>query len=432
MKQHLQSHRKACVFCKMLFNLIILASHIITCPLNPNCINNYATPIEMTPIDQPSCSYNVYEGPLKKKARMMKEKINELKSLDNEEIKLITQPEKLSLIESKQKDLNTIPSLEILKPWQQSVLNILSEENYDNRTINVLLDKKGGIGKTTLKKYCEKFDNYLTITGYSKTNVLYAYRKLSDNLNKNFWSIIIDIPRSTNFLPSFIEEIKDNSFPSWNNYQPPLKISKNSIFIFTNNEQLLRGLSKDRLKVYSINAKDNLEITNIYFEKNKISLTNSTMLRKYISGDISFCNDKCLMCEKCKKCLDHNQCICHIVCTGCETQFVTKSNLNRHIRKNQCTKKIKKLNINDNKRLNINLDKSVNITTNHNYINTCKICKKNCDNFVCEECKYQTSESDVKCKYCEFYIKPSYMFDHLLKEHIEHVCSPLLQFDMCM
>ena len=363
--------------------------------MNPNNM-------QMLPIDQPSCSYvntqDITEEQLKKKAKLIKEssttnkegslkkkltaiknRLIEAQDINNADIKLITQPITQTLIENRQAQLRQDTHIKTLKPWQQDILNILTPTNYDNRTIHVLLDKKGGIGKTTLKKHCEQFTNFLTITGASKTNLNKAYKKLSENLTQTFWNIIIDLPRSINYLPAFIEEIKDNQFPSWNNYVTPLKIGNNNIFIFLNNEQLLKHLSQDRLKTYIVNKSDKLELINITHKHNYISLNktkrNPTSL---------YCNSICQMCKKCHKCIYHNQCIC----------------LNKHIRKQPC-----------------------------------KICKKYCNNLICNTCKNpppMISSKESLCRYCNNYVNCEKMLNHIIALHIMHLQSPLFQFDMCM
>lgn len=271
-KRHMQIHLKEanetsicyCKICNYAFTAEVLSKHKcdLFTPVPPEVLEqSFIRLTSKTDSKNDDVPFtNACSGPLKNKAQLMQNKMKEAATLNNEELKLITQPEKISLLEHKQKELNICPLLETLKPWQQSVLDILTEKNFNNRTIHVLVDKIGGKGKTVLRKHCDNMPNFLTIPGSSKTNLFVAYNKLINNLNNPFWNVIIDLPRSTNFLPSFIEEIKDNNFPSWNYTNPALKISNNNIFVFLNNEDLLQALSIDRIKLYIINDNNELEM----------------------------------------------------------------------------------------------------------------------------------------------------------------------------
>lgn len=69
-----------------------------------------------------------------------------------------------------------------------------------------------------------------------------------------------------------------------------------------------------------------------------------------------------------------------------------------------------------------------NYTVNQNYLITCKLCNKKCDNIICDNCKETfISESKNECEYCKQILKASEMYKHLYDEHIlnvnENLCT---------
>lgn len=206
---------------------------------------------------------NESSSSIQDKLNSKKNNVKEVLELSNYDFSFFNKSLKDIVLESKQE--SSIENI-ILKPWQQEVIDLLSENNYNNRSIYVLYDPIGGLGKTTLKKYLDKFDDIITISGPRKENLYYGYHKLYNNLDKKFWKIIIDLPRVTSFVPSFIEEIKDGVYPSYNYYQSPIKIKQCSIILFINKMTILKDLSIDRLCVYRVLSnclsKQEIELTN--------------------------------------------------------------------------------------------------------------------------------------------------------------------------
>lgn len=410
MKRHLRSHKKTCKYCYQLFNLEMLYIHESICNLKPN---KEIEDIKINSIQQimqsgqpEDITFN--ETNLAKKLKSKKQELNFSEKLSSEDLNLLTSNIKHKIIENRQK--NQIQPLNLnLKPWQQSILELMTPTKYDNRTIYVLHDPIGGIGKTTFKHYVDQFPNYLTISGSAISNLYHAYQKLLNNLNETNWNVIIDLPRSTYFLPSFIEQIKDKTFPAYNYYQTPLLISNANIFIFCNELNLLKNLSKDRLKIY------NVKNEKLVLQKSKILPNILSQIKKHKSPQFNIimnyckkikCEPDCIICKKfmcikCKQCIKCKICKCNYICINCKKFFITKLSLERHM-------------INCNKQSLQNFINSSSIT-----ITICKICEIPSKDFVCKDClkpvphlyKYK-----YECKYCKIFV---YELDiHLIQNHI--------------
>lgn len=411
MKKHVRSHKRACKHCLQLFNFEILPVH------EPKCLLNSSQNLPSTS-NNPPISENLEtnsESKLKSRLKILKTDLEYTKNLPSEDIKLLTSNKKHYIIEKRQEKINKNVNLETLKPWQQSVMNLMTPENYDNRTIHVLYDQKGGIGKTTLKKHVDKFQNFLTISGPQTISLQPAYQKLLQNLDNDFWNIIIDLPRATQFLPSFIEQIKDNMFPSYNHYQPPLSISNNNILIFCNNLNLMRNLSQDRLKVYIVED-EILKEKNIRFHKGQLELcTPVSRMNPFPHRKLTFCkNVICVsdckiceefMCTKCNKCTKCQVCTCNLVCKHCNIIFSSTSNLKKH--SSIC-------NSND--------------ISNKKF----KYDENSFKKFITSTVPEDRILKFKKCDYCKTEIDISKMHSHLISKHLLHVNDYLYQFDMCM
>lgn len=429
MKIHMPKNDKnqelmICEYCKYYFTYESISKH--------SC-NKKSLNIDNEEINTPSTSY----ATLKNKLENKKLNIEYSKTLTANEINILTSNLNHKIIENKQQSQITPVNLEILKPWQQSILDILTPNNYDNRTIYILYDEIGGIGKTTLKHHVEQFSNFLTISGCATTNLYYAYQKLLSNLNETNWNIIIDLPRTTQYLPAYIEQIKDNIFPSYNYYQTPLKISNPNIFIFLNNLKLLTALSIDRIKLFIV--EDNkLILKNIREHKKQIELTTGNTYSKFSHKKIikqkneykcNICNNLFLTSDSLKR----HQLNFHYVmsnskmfCVKCNLYFSCPQTLFTHIFVYHKSKTENNF---------INSIINSNVTNINNYFNTCHLCKKSCKNLICENCLPKTSyisKNEVQCNYCESMISVEKMHSHLIYYHIQNVIDPLYQFDMCM
>lgn len=429
MKKHLRSHMKACRYCYHLFNLNELIIHESQCSMNLK--------------ESPTCTLQISQtvkqdlNPIIKKLKTKQQNLETVKTLNSEDLKILTTDINKLMIENKQQEILQPLILEQLKPWQQSILDIMKPSNFNNRKIYVLYDQVGGIGKTTFKKYVNNFPEFITISGAQTSNLYPGYQKLLKNLTQEFWNIIVDLPRSTQFLPSYIEQLKDNTYPSYNYYATPLTIANNNIFIFLNNLNLLKTLSLDRIITYIVEDNQLIE-KKIILHKNEIKLSTGTELLPIFSHKRkNFCKElQCLpdceicknfMCHKCFKCKECNNCVCKYNCEICNQVFSTKFNLNRHKQRNHVITTVPKI--------NANFINSTTITNNNTYINICPLCNKQCKNIICDECKNQTFSNDftkIECKYCHIMILPYEMHDHIFIFHFEHVTGYLYQVDLCM
>lgn len=400
-KRHMKIHLKKanetsisyCKICNDAFTAELLAKHVCT-----NMI-----------IDPQTMDIPTNESKIIKKLKQKKSDLKEIESLPSEDLKILSTNINELMIENKQNTSSL--NLEMLKPWQQSIIDYMTPINYNNREICVLWDEIGGIGKTTLKKYLETYEFCITISGSDKNSLYSGYQKLLKNLSEQYWNVIIDLPRSTAKLPDFIEQIKDGNYPSYNYYKTPLKISNASIFVFINNLQLLINLSIDRIKLFVV--ENNMLISkNIRLHKNRIELTTGTINKPIFSHkrknycDNLKCSSDCkiclnFMCKICNRCMECNMCICKNYCNLCNKYFSTISNLNKH----------KKL---------------------HHDIKICLICNNPSQIFICANCVKGPEILKIKCAYCTNYVLPNEMYNHIWQNHIEHVITPFIQFDMCM
>jgi hypothetical protein len=146
-------------------------------------------------------------------------------------------------IEKEKQMMDSVKMLQTTKPWQQKLLLFLSE-NPDPRKILVILDKKGGQGKTWMvRTYAQ---------AYPETTVHIINGKTADltyvaTQKKNRRVIFYTIHRSgTNVNYSVMEQLKDNCFVN-------VKYRGNEIFgnpphmvVFTNMPLTWRKLSEDR------------------------------------------------------------------------------------------------------------------------------------------------------------------------------------------
>lgn len=434
MKKHIRSHKKACTYCLQLFNYEILKIHEPNCILNNSfcikCNSNIYSSNENYLHHENNClSQNnknekiienepiLKEPQIIKKLNLKKEQIKISETLTSSDLKVLTSNLNHSILENRQNLLSIPNNILSLYPWQENILSIMTYENYNNRTIHVLYDQQGGIGKSTFKKYVDEKFNFITITGSQTTSLYPGYQKVLNNLNNTFWNVIIDLPRATQYLPAFAEQIKDNIFPSYNYYQPPLKIANNNIFIFCNNLKLLNNLSLDRIKVYTV-ENNILQEQKIRLYRGQVELTTGTESTPSASHKYTYCNHnnctsdcnecKNFMCDRCNLCRECDKCKCKNICILCKSAFATKFNLWRH--KKICNidkskqivfpflEKTKKFSysstvkdVNKVKKTasssvtNKNLSNFLNSTVN-NYVNTCKICKQVYTDFICRNC----------------------------------------------
>ncbi len=138
-----------------------------------------------------------------------------------------------------------------LYPWQEKVLKI--SKIWDTRTVNIIIDTKTNIGKTTLKTYirCHRLGRIIPFCNNYKD----ILRMVCDMPTSTFY--IIDMPKTIDKekignLFSAIETIKDG-YAYDDRYKFTEKIFDcPNIFVFTNEVPDETYLSKDRWKLWEI------------------------------------------------------------------------------------------------------------------------------------------------------------------------------------
>lgn len=146
-----------------------------------------------------------------------------------------------------------------LWPWQQKVVD--SAENWDPRTINIIIDKEGCKGKSICKTYitCHNYGSVIPpLTEYK--DIVAATMGM-----KNKKMFIVDMPRAMKKeklkgFYSAIESIKDGHvFDTRYTYREEIFDSP-VIWVFTNMIPNRALLSSDRWKYWEIHDKDLFEI----------------------------------------------------------------------------------------------------------------------------------------------------------------------------
>lgn len=441
MKRHLNSHKKACIFCKLLFTIILLNAHIPVCPQNPlnYKAGNSTTLIpesstELVPIIKEEEIINHPEvndpGFMFYKKKKLRE-LREIKSKEDRSLALSSVEHYfLSEIEPK---LET--NLDNLYPWEEQIIKLLEEINWDERSIYVLFDPVGGIGKTTFIKHMSKFENVLTVFGSKQTCLQEAYYKKLNDLERLYWQVLINLERSVKETPFFIEKMKDGILPRYIYHKKDLSICKCTIFIFCNSLACVKDISMDRLKIYIVN--DNILIPKTF---NEIQLH-----KKFSCNNCFYSTDRkhnlFMHQRNCKKLStlklpsrnDTPDTNCFFHCSICSFETLYKSELRTHY--NECSKKeIAKFNseqyktlYNDVKINNI-FNKNETVINNNTYVGFCHVCNQSSDKLICEKCNHTTIEissnnEKIKCIYCEYKILPCKMQNHIKLNHKDNIVN---------
>jgi hypothetical protein len=150
-----------------------------------------------------------------------------------------------------------VREINCLKKWQDSIIQI--SKNWDTRSVNVLIDKDGGIGKSTLVSYVRAHRMGRKIPAVNDYKDL--MRMVCDIPTSSLY--LIDMPRgmSKRGLIGFfsaIEEIK-NGYAWDDRYKFTEKIFDcPNIWIFSNALPDKDLLSHDRWKLWEVDCEDNL------------------------------------------------------------------------------------------------------------------------------------------------------------------------------
>lgn len=138
-----------------------------------------------------------------------------------------------------------------LKPWQQEVVRLSKE--WDTRSIYVIVDKQGGIGKSTLAAYMDVHGLGLEIPFANDYRDI--MRMVMDMPSSNCY--IIDMPRALKKeklyqMWSAIESVK-NGYVFDDRYTFKRKrFDCPQIFVYTNTEPDISLLSRDRWKILTV------------------------------------------------------------------------------------------------------------------------------------------------------------------------------------
>lgn len=155
-----------------------------------------------------------------------------------------------------------------LYPWQKQV--VASKDLFDTRIINIIVDKKGNIGKTTLRTHIGAYELGRALPYLNDYKDL--MRMVMDTPKKSLY--IIDIPRAmkrenAHAFWSSIEEIKNGY--AWDDryHFKEEYFDSPQIWVFTNSFPELSFLSRDRWRFWRISSKMELKRVKVPKEADK-------------------------------------------------------------------------------------------------------------------------------------------------------------------
>lgn len=152
-----------------------------------------------------------------------------------------------------------IKHINTMRPWQQTIIDSGKEENFDARTINILIDTSGNSGKSSLKTYMGV--NHLAQTIPYRNDYRDVMRMIMSAPKRPCY--IIDLPRALRkeemrqFI-SGVESLKDGyAFDDRYTFKQ-MYFDSPCIWIFTNVVPDLSMLSRDRWKIWEISDDDDV------------------------------------------------------------------------------------------------------------------------------------------------------------------------------
>lgn len=145
----------------------------------------------------------------------------------------------------------------ILYPWQQDLIEI--SQVFDTRTINMVYDPSGNIGKTTVASICELFHNGIDLPPVNDMKELIQVACdicMAKDL-RDPSPIIMDMPRAMDKsrlfgIYSAIEQIKKGKLYDMRYHYKEWWIDSPCIWVFSNIEPDLSLLSRDRWKIWRV------------------------------------------------------------------------------------------------------------------------------------------------------------------------------------
>jgi len=166
--------------------------------------------------------------------------------------------------------------IETLRPWQAAceymVMYELDERN--DRTINWIVDRDGGAGKTQFCKYMStKIGQLMIITAGAYKDIACCLNLAAEDWDLNDPTVIFyNLPRDSDDrgLLSYkaLESLKDGMMTSTKYESKTMMFNSPSVWVFSNNMPSLEKLSKDRWKVWSIQNNELHDITDEHFVTN--------------------------------------------------------------------------------------------------------------------------------------------------------------------
>lgn len=152
--------------------------------------------------------------------------------------------------------------INVFRPWQQSIHNILVEEP-DDRTIYWIYDWKGNQGKTVFCQHIYRtLPRVLYIDGKA-ADMKYGIASYIEDMKEDPRIIFIDITRSLEGYVSYtgIEAIKNGIFYSTKYKSKMVDIDNPHVFVFANFLPDFNALSSDRWEIIDISERKLVEET---------------------------------------------------------------------------------------------------------------------------------------------------------------------------
>lgn len=154
--------------------------------------------------------------------------------------------------------------LEKLLPYQTAI--VASLNFFDKRKINVIIDKEGNKGKSTIAHYCKLHLGGVVIPAMNDSDKLIQMCCciLRSKQQRKSCLMFIDIPRAMNQnklsgLYTAIETIKGGWSYDWRNHFKEWYIHSPVIWVFTNTEPNLHWVTNDRWALWKINKNQELQ-----------------------------------------------------------------------------------------------------------------------------------------------------------------------------
>ena len=154
--------------------------------------------------------------------------------------------------------------METLRPFQKTILD--SAEKFDDRLINLVICKKGNVGKSVVASLSELYGKGidLPIVNDAEKLIQSCCNICMAKSIRNPSPIFIDLPRAfnqekLNGIFTAIEQIKKGKLYDMRHHHKWWWIDSPAIWVFTNQEQDTNYLSKDRWRIWKINSRYELK-----------------------------------------------------------------------------------------------------------------------------------------------------------------------------